>query len=315
MAPTSLVRNPKKNGPKVTILHEDLAAIAPFLSPPSQAAVEIFDIEHSYFDNDVNRSQWRLQPGEHGLSRILRTRLSNYNWQTELFKYPDLLGAGVSARLQSYLLELPRAVGTYLSRPPVKALLTQQALYLDAWSRKYSDVAVLEEYKSLGLVNTLPGMQFNPKMDSRRDLMKVYTTACILDRFIAAAIFYSSRDIVCKKIALECKEYETDVSRLEPSHPIYSASETFSPGTVARACVDTLHFRASIDDLKHAQMNSHVPPTFAGYSEMAMKCLGSASLHDHRADQHNAIANIFRAAWGLISHMGLTRVCFLLILC
>lgn len=223
---TSLVKRGKNRASK-SASETDLKSLAPVVPPPSADEILAFDIKNGYIDTPEAKSVWRLQPGEHAFSRVLRRGLAAYEWQTDLFRYPELLHKGVLKRLENYLVSLPRSIGSHLARPPVRALLSQQALFLDAWSEKYALVADLYDYKALGLVDTLPGMQYHPNSDARRSLMRVYTTACLMDRYIAASAFFVNRDSGYAELATMSGKYETDLSKLHPIHPIYTAADPF----------------------------------------------------------------------------------------
>lgn len=275
------------------------------LLPPTSEDEDKFNSEHGYIHSHLDEGPppWVLQPGEHAITRILLGRLKNVQWQTMLFSTPGSIKT-IKTLIVEFLATIP-AVFQHLEVDAQMAIIFQHAHFLDSFDLVCHQCLDLKRYQAIGLVEIMDGSTFSANSDSRRELLRVYSTMFHLDRLFAALIFWVNRDEWFRHLTDVCAHYERDEAKLLEVHQVYRTTTNLPPNTVAAACVDIVAWRSHLQILEEEIEGSKVDvPTIHGYDPAALHMLAFAYFHEKESRKHLVAANVFRFVWATMTHLG-----------
>lgn len=153
---------------------------------------------------------------------------------------------------------------------------------------------------------TVPGYPFQAGTTERKQAIKVFAAASLLDQMIAAYQFHSNTVVSHAEINAAAANYSNDTDfLLANTHPVYTGSELFDHKSVAATCVSVLEWREHATALYDMIMGS--TPADVNYSEFsnfANELMTLALKHDASSQYGATTGNLYRAALSTVTLFG-----------
>lgn len=285
----------------------------PIRAPTKQETAR-FDQENKFTNKD--KALWALKAEENSISRLLDTSFKAVTWHMPGLITRDLPPGGLLDRVEKIVNASPIGDTTnpnLLRTPRVGAVVKQLARFVDSFDRSAHVSIIAADYKSYGLIPTLPGTKFSRNDPCRQRLLQVAVCLTLLDQIIASELFHQDPTASLAAVEAATKSYTTsleDGSLIANTHEIYTQEKKHDANTIARICRDTMEWEAHIERLQKMRSSKDDHCKFASpdWADIANLLMTKAVRSEEKGEFGLIEGNCHRANWSLITLFGLLRV-------
>lgn len=283
------------------------------VAPGEPTAEEVHNFDVVNHQTREEYELWRLPDTLHAFTRCCPNVMQGVHWSSDFFFDKDgspALGNSAYDRFQALVATSSANVRTILKESPtLYSLFVQQTRFLDGWSNSVHHITVTwDDYKSLGLIATLPGTTFTTN-SQRKQLLRVATTAICLDRMWAAICLWSDPSANLPRVFDQTEPHPSLSNTIQPRNRVYRSGIDVSNHPAARLCRESLTWRSRFEERGSSKAKKTVPTeNLENSGELAAVLWSSLRKVEERSAADAAESNITRCVLACITSFGYASV-------